>query len=249
MKRLKQEPCHGGIARDAEYRALMAGRKNCRICVRQCEGQIKNGMQLGAELGIADPDVFSHWEQWLGNRSPEILIIWPGLGKRQLFRTFQRTRPKAQPDHQKPLQASGLRGGLCRRRSCAGRRFFPAPVFLTNSILCLKAGPKMDASIRDSWVDNCTHNHLVPLLQFLRPPIVVAMGQKAWRAARTAFKINADKGIKKAAGGCWSANGSLVFAVIHPGPQGKISRKMNEQEADWRRIGAARCEKGRQSFR
>src|SRR5262249_40354121 len=115
-----------------------------------------------------------------------------------------------------------------------------APVFMTNSILCLKEG-KMSAPIRSSWVKNCTDAHLVPLLRLLQPPVVVGMGSRGWQAVRQAFALHkAPLAIMQAAGGGWIAgDGTHVFAVCHPGPLGLTNRAWPEQLADWRRIGEA----------
>jgi hypothetical protein len=113
-------------------------------------------------------------------------------------------------------------------------------VFLTNSILCIKEGP-MDGAVRSSWVDACAENHLRPLVHYLKPPIVVGMGSCGWRAVRRVFALaHAPERIAGAAGSSWgSADGTRVFAVGHPGPQGLTNRPLPQQLADWRRIGEA----------
>jgi hypothetical protein len=55
-----------------------------------------------------------------------------------------------------------------------------APVFMTNSVLCIKEG-RMTAPILASWISACTERHLMPLLRYLRPPIVVGMGNDGSR--------------------------------------------------------------------
>src|SRR5437667_10079351 len=53
-----------------EWRALVAARKACRICVERSPGRIRSC----AEFDF-DPEVVSHWEQWLGHKSPRLLIV------------------------------------------------------------------------------------------------------------------------------------------------------------------------------
>jgi hypothetical protein len=114
-----------------------------------------------------------------------------------------------------------------------------APVFLTNSILCIKEGP-MAGPILSSWIDACTERHLRPLIRLLRPPIVVGMGGAGWRAVRQVFGLDASpRLISHAAGSCWVAEYTGIFAVGHCGPLGLINRPWPQQLADWRRIGAA----------
>ena len=115
-----------------------------------------------------------------------------------------------------------------------------APVFLTNSILCIKEGA-MNGPILSRWVDSCTEQHLFPLIRCLKPPVVVGMGNAGWRAVRHVFALHdAPQPILRAAGGCWSSeNQTRVFAVGHCGPLGIINRPWPQQIADWRRIGTA----------
>ena len=120
------------------------------------------------------------------------------------------------------------------------QRDLAAPVFLTNSILCIKEGA-MNAPILSSWVDACSELHLLPLIAFLRPPVVVGMGNAGWRAVRRTFALHhAPQLISRAAGSCWIAEDrTRVFAVGHCGPLGVINRPWPQQLSDWRQIGAA----------
>jgi hypothetical protein len=99
----------------------------------------------------------------------------------------------------------------------------------------------MNSPIRSSWVDACSEQHLLPLIAFLRPPVVVGMGNAGWRAVRLAFAMqDAPRQISLAAGSDWLAgDGTRVFAVGHCGPLGVINRPWPQQLVDWRRIGAA----------
>ena len=99
----------------------------------------------------------------------------------------------------------------------------------------------MNGTIRSSWVSACTDKHLRPLLRYLKPPIVVGMGNCGWRALRRVFALGEAPGrISHAAGSSWiAADRTRVFAVGHPGPLGIINRSLPQQIADWRRIGEA----------
>ena len=98
----------------------------------------------------------------------------------------------------------------------------------------------MDGAVRARWVDTCADQHLRPLVRYLRPPVVVGMGSCGWRAVRRVFALErAPERISHAAGSSWSSeDGTHVFAVGHPGPQGLTNRPWSQQFADWRRIGA-----------
>ncbi|HJU16827.1 MAG TPA: uracil-DNA glycosylase family protein [Stellaceae bacterium] len=216
----------------AEFDALVAARKACRVCVERSPGKLRSC----AEFAF-DPEVVSHWEQWLGHRNPKLLAVGQDFGNVAYFvRHRGRDDPRNHTNRNlhRLLHEAGIAVGDPGRRDCTAR------VFLTNAILCLKEGG-MNGAIRAGWIDNCTERHLSPLVRLLRPPVVVGMGNAGWRAVRRVFGLgDTPQRIAQAAGSCWlAANGTRVFAVGHPGPLGLINRPWPQQLADWRRIGAA----------
>jgi len=218
--------------RTEEYRALVAARKACRICVQRSPGRIRSC----AEFEF-DPDVVSHWEQWLGHQKPKILVVGQDFGNVGYFvRHRGRDEPhnKTNDNLRRCLRAAGISVGDPPALDEA------APVFMTNSILCVKEG-RMDAPILASWVRSCAAAHLIPLLGLLRPPVVVGMGSRGWQAVRHALALDqAPRLISQAVAGDWqAADGTRVFAVVHCGPLGLTNRPLAQQLADWRRIGAA----------
>lgn len=214
------------------YRALVAARKSCRVCVERNPGRIRSC----AEFAF-DPDVVSHWEQWLGHKKPKLLIVGQDFGNVDYFMRHRgRDDPanKTNANLHKLLIAAGVAVADPPDRDDA------APVFMTNSILCVKEG-RMAAPIRSSWVAACTERHLMPLLRLVRPPVVVGMGSHGWQAVRQALALQeAPPRISDAVGSMWLvANQMQVFAVVHCGPLGLTNRPWPQQLADWRRIGDA----------
>ncbi len=214
----------------ADFDALIAARKACRICVENSLGKLRSC----AEFDF-DPDLVSHWEQWLGHRNPELLVVGQDFGNVDYF---VRNRGRDEPHNPtnenlyRLLLAAGLTVTHPRERD------IETPVFLTNSILCLKEGA-MNAAIQASWVKACTERHLRPLIGLLKPRIVVGMGNAGWRAVQQIFALdNAPQPISRAAGSSWTAaDGTRVFAVGHCGPLGVVNRRWPQQLEDWRRIG------------
>jgi DNA polymerase len=217
---------------EAEWCALVAARKACRICVERSPGRLRSCGEFDF-----DPDVVSHWEQWLGHKQPKLLLVGQDFGNVDYFRRHR--------GHDEPHNATN--DNLQKLLAEAGidtidppERDPIAPVFATNSILCVKEG-RMNGAILASWVNTCADLHLVPLIRYLRPPIVVGMGSHGWRAVRQVFALHgAPQPISRAAGSSWiAADQTRIFAVGHPGPLGLINRRWPQQLADWRRIGAA----------
>ncbi|MBV9583460.1 MAG: hypothetical protein JO213_01070 [Alphaproteobacteria bacterium] len=210
---------------------LVAARKACRICVERSPGRLRSCAEFDH-----DPDVISHWEQWLGHRKPKLLLVGQDFGNVDYFvrhRGRDEPRNPTNDNLHRLLTAAGLAVNEPPERDP------DAPVFATNSILCVKEG-RMSGTIRASWVDTCAATHLAPLVRYLRAPIAVGMGHHGWRAVRQVFALaDAPRRISDAAGGDWlAADGTRVFAVGHPGPLGLTNRALAQQLADWRRIGA-----------
>jgi uracil-DNA glycosylase len=213
------------------FDALIAARKSCRVCIERNPGRIRSC----AEFPF-DPDVVSLWEQWLGHQRPKLLVVGQDFGNVGYFvRNRGRDEPynKTNVNLHRLLSTAGI--AVKHPSQCDA----DAPVFLTNSILCIKEGP-MTGPILSSWIDACTEKHLRPLMGFLNPPVVVGMGNAGWRAVRRVFALEtAPRLISHAAGGCWEVQDTRVFAVGHCGPLGLINRPWPQQLNDWRQIGAA----------
>jgi uracil-DNA glycosylase len=218
-----------------EYGALVAARKACRICVERSSGKIRSC----AEFDF-DPEIVSHWELWLGHKRPKLLAVGQDFGN---IDYFVRNRGRDEPNNKTNdnLRKLLVEAGFSVTQPSQLDR--TAPVFLTNSILCVKEGA-MNAAVRPSWVNTCADRHLRPLVRYLKPPVVVGMGQCGWRAVRRVFALaDAPERISDAAGKSWTAaDQTRVFAVGHPGPLGIINRRWPQQLADWRRIGEAVAE-------
>ena len=212
------------------YHTLVAARKACRICVERSPGRIRSC----AEFEF-DPEVVSLWELWLGHKRPKLLVVGQDFGNVDYFvrnRGRDEPRNKTNDNLWKLLVEAGFSA------KSPPDADLDTPVFLTNSVLCLKEG-RMNSALRASWVSSCTDRHLRPLLSWLKPPVVVGMGSRGWRAVRQVFALKqAPRAISVAAGACWtSEDRTCVFAVGHCSPLGLINRAWPQQAADWRRIG------------
>lgn len=210
---------------------LLAARRACQICIKTSPGRIRSGASFNF-----DPPVVSYWSQWLGCTEPKILIVGQDFGDTGYFQRFSGL-DDPESETNKNLYQLLVHAGLTPSRPLNADR--TTPVYLTNSVLCLKE-PPMNAPLRTKWIRACAEKHLRPLFQELKPPIVVAMGGSAWKAVRLAFRIDHAPGlISVAAGGAWPADGTEIFAVGHCSGLGIRNRPWHKQLEDWSRIGEA----------
>ena len=207
-------------------------RRSCRICIDRDPGQIQNGSEFDF-----DPPILSYWSQWLGHNAPKILVVGQDFGDVGYFNRFrgQDERDNTTNNNlRKLLEQAGLKAGAPPDPDHA------TPVFLTNSILCLKTGP-MSASVKEPWVRACSREHLSPLISHLKPSIIIGMGSSGWLAVRTALQLKETPvKIGIAAGLNWTLkSGVQVFPVGHCSGLGIRNRPWAQQVADWRAIGLA----------
>src|SRR5262249_60904323 len=83
-----------------QYNALVAARKECRICVERSPGKIRSC----AEFDF-DPDVVSHWETWLDHKRPKLLAVGQDFGNLDYF---VRNRGHDDPANQTNANLRGL---------------------------------------------------------------------------------------------------------------------------------------------
>jgi len=217
---------------------LAERRKTCDICCRLDSSSICNGSSFDF-----DPPVVSYWSQWLGHSRPKLLIVGQDFGSIQYFLDFRGKDDPGSPTNEnlrKLLQEAGIDVGAPPISDPN------APVFLTNSILCLKHG-SMAAPIRTRWVRNCSSVHLRPLIELLRPLVTVGMGTNGWTAVRNALKLSGvPERIGEAAGKMWPTSPDhVVFAVGHCSGLGLVNRSWDKQVRDWKQIGEVLATKAR----
>jgi uracil-DNA glycosylase len=209
---------------------LVQARQKCRLCMEKDPELLRNGADLSF-----DRPVVSYWSQWLGNPKPLVLIVGQDFSNVEYFLANEGRDEAGNKTNE------NLRMLLARAGVATGPPPLPdhtAPVFLTNSILCLKTG-SMSEPIKERWVRNCSTNHLSPLLRLLSPKIVIGMGKHGWSAVRQAFGLSSTpSSIGQAAGRSWRVNDQAICAVGHCSGLGLVNRPMQQQCKDWEQIGS-----------
>ncbi len=211
---------------------LAERRKTCDVCCRVSTGAIRNGSSFDF-----DPSELSYWSQWLGNSRPRLLIVGQDFGSIQYFVQFQgKDDPNSATNRnlRKLLREAGIHVGAPPGSDPN------APVYLTNSILCLKEGAMKDR-INPQWVRNCSAIHLRPLMELLSPEVTIGMGSHGWAAVRNALNLSGvPEKIGQAAGQVWRISPHhAVAAVGHCSGLGLVNRSWEKQVLDWKQIGEA----------
>ncbi len=217
--------------RKCEYAALVAERKRCHLCT---------GLRNPAdpELPALDSDQIGPWSRLCGDLDATLMVIGQDWGDVHYYiknRGLDDVRNRTTRTLEELLLGIGLKVAL----SETGRA--NRGVFLTNALLCLKAGG-MQAPVEQQWFTNCANRFLRRQIEIVAPRVVVCLGQKAYEAVLNAFRLEslAFRRAVEAESGIILPNQSRLLAVYHCGQRIlNTHRSLDQQRRDWHRVAKA----------
>ena len=118
-------------------------------------------------------------------------------------------------------------------------------IFLTNEVLCLKQNG-LQGKLNKAYFENCGYKFLKPLIEIVRPRILIALGALSYRAILKTYNrrrvqsgshgLEVGKVIQL--GGRPLRENTLLFPVFHCGVRViNINRKLSDQCSDWNHLG------------
>ena len=157
-----------------KYLALVTKRKACRLC-----DDLTNPSEVcGGEF---DRDHIGPWSLWQGNINSPVVIIGQDWGNQETFITSKGLEPPCSENDRKTngmlvdlLNSIGIKIERPKGYETIGKLFF------TNPILCLKPGKAQDP-VKEEWFKTCGVNFIRPLLEILKPFVVITLGVQAYR--------------------------------------------------------------------
>lgn len=210
-----------------EYTSLVECSKKCIDC--------GDGLINPSNYPENDSNDIGPWSRWQGNLDAEIIVVGQDWGDVNYFSRNAGRDNDTEPTCKnliKRFMEIGIDIGTPNKPA-------PAPVFLTNSILCLKQEGK-SSNVLSKWQKNCCGKYLKPLISIIKPKVVVALGEKAYRAIMylygkkpVPFKAAVDNAVPVEL-----ENGVNLFPVCHCSQQIINSgvRTEQQQKEDWKRI-------------
>lgn len=213
------------------YQELVAARKRCAKCAGLAN-------PASVEHGRYDSGHIGPWSLWQGNLDAEVVVVGQDWGDVNFFLTHKGVDPQ---NNRTNLNLALLLGELGVRVASPGRTQTQV-AFFTNAILCLKTGG-LQAKLQRDWLGNCVVAFLVPLLEIIRPKVVISMAQEVSRALLAAYRgapvrfSSYGALVEGAPYAC--QGGASMFPVYHCGAGGiNRNRSLPDQMKDWRRIAA-----------
>jgi DNA polymerase len=222
------------------YLALVAERKACGVCAG-----LRN--PASPELATFDSDAIGPWSRLHGDLEAHLMIVGQDWGDVDYYVENSGLDDPSNPTNrtlEQLLNSIGLDVSLHSASE-------PRGVFLTNAILCLKQGG-LQSPVERTWFTNCGERFLRAQIEIVSPRVVVAMGQRAYKAVMAGFGLRAGafRAAVESELGAHLSNGSMLMPVYHCGRRIlNTHRGLEAQFRDWRRVAQALREAGASEWR
>lgn len=218
-----------------KYSTLVKLRKGCD----KCKG-VDNPSRW--EKDGYDSSQIGPWSRWQGNLGAKLMVVGQDWGTPTYFKKwkgFDNPKNPTNSNLMNLLKSIGIDIEPFAGSDQVGKLFF------TNAILCLKHG-SLQSGVEDVWFQNCGEKFLRPLIEIIKPQVVISLGEHAFKAVLKIWDIPyfrqktfgdlVDK-IGKS-GGIRLPIGTLLFPVYHCGTRiiNTTTRSIEEQVNDWRHV-------------
>jgi uracil-DNA glycosylase len=213
------------------YRALVERRKACRLC-ETC------GLQNpgSPELNEWDSEHIGPWSRWLGDLGAKVVVVGQDWGDVAGFRDEKGLDSSTNPTNRRVRNFLDLVGLPVPDAQLGSSN---SGVFLTNAALCLRKRAGLQGPVTAKWFENCGPAFLKPLLELVRPKVVVTLGERAYTAVLSSYHIPRQRKFRSAVEGppIQLDDGCRLVPVYHCGTRiWNTHRKEPEQMRDWERV-------------
>lgn len=214
------------MTRDEKYRQLVELRQHAIF-----PPGLQNPSQI--EGGKFDCTQIGPWSLWQGNLEAEMLVIGQDWGDENYFRLNEGRDTDDNITNQnlrKLLTSIGLDPGPPSSPTAQ-------PLFFTNAVLGIKSGG-MSADLKHDWLRHSSLNFTGPLIEIIRPRLIVALGISAYKALRFIFPslpYEPMNNLLKYPPFHLPENG-ILFPMAHCGGLGSVNRNIEVQLKDWKKI-------------
>lgn len=211
-----------------------------QLVIKRKAHTFSEGLQNPSTINDGEFDRHVHigaWSQWHGNIDAQILVIAQDWGDVECF-----IRNKGEEDDKNPtnknLQALFLGAGIEIGIPTQPK---PQSIFFTNAILGIKGekGEKqMSKAVKTSWIEESTTHFTKELINIIQPKVIVTLGRKSLYAMGLIYSEIKGKKLNNLIQENPQTldNGIQLFAFYHCGGWGLVTRSLEQQKADWKRI-------------
>ena len=223
-----------------QYMDLVKRRKICR----KCYGLKNPSVVCGGQY---DRDYIGPWSSWQGNLASPIVVVGQDWGNPQIFEKSKGLEPfTSETDIGTNGVLVDLLGSIGIRIERPKGRETIGKLFFTNAILCLKQGD-LQAPVKEEWFEACGREFMKPLLDIIKPIVVVTLGERAYRAIEESYCLDRSefRRVVDKSGGIPLFGEARLFPMYHCGRRIlNTHRKIDQQRKDWARVAVFLQQKG-----
>lgn len=215
------------------YAKLVYARKVCKAC-----HNITNPSEVHSNGICLDSGEIGPWSLWQNSLDAKILLVGQDWGDLKGFILSGGRDSENSETNRNLMKLFGSIGIHIKGPRSDDKH---KDLFFTNAVLCLKDGGAQ-AETDKSWFTNCGKLFLRPLIELIEPKVVIALGEKAYRAIMEAYyrpipRYNKYSEVVDRLGEIQLNNKTRLFAVYHPSRRIiNTYRPMGVQINDWVKI-------------
>lgn len=205
---------------------------------------ISNYSETGFEIEHIDA-----WELWHSNLDADIMVIGQDFAD---GKTFIKDKGQVEPKADKYAYATNRNLATLFEKGLGiqiGHPLNPNPqvkLFFTNAIVGLKEEGGMQGKIQDEWAISSVKEFIRPLIEIIRPKVVLVLGSTAFIAVYKAFgddispKFKVNQPFREIKGRQFRISDSTtVYPVYHCGSRGvNMNQNLDDQIKEWKKIGS-----------
>ena len=184
--------------------------------------------------GIYDNEIsINPWSLWQNNLDAKIMVIGQDWGDENYY---IKNKGRDSDDNPTNLNLIELFKVLKIDIGTPNNPCKSYPLFFTNAIQGIKENG-MSSKVKDSWLKESGEEFLKPLIEIIKPKVIVTLGAKTLKAINYIYPINSNKtlsSIQKI--NPIRVNEMNLFAFYHCGGLGLANRPLSEQKRDWTKI-------------
>jgi DNA polymerase len=217
----------------ARYRDLVTRRKHCELCPQRHGCKVRNPAHINHAQH--DSDEIGPYSRWQGNLNSELMVVAQDFADVDSFCDYEGW-PGGDVHTNRTLVDLVSHAGITIKLP---ENWIPDDrLFFTNAVLCMKQG-RRQTPIPHVCVKQCAQAFLRELILIVDPKVVVTLGRPAMRAVHWAFGMPAPTRLSAEVGRVIPLTPAInLVPLYHPSPSViNISRDMEEQRADWKRLG------------
>ena len=212
------------------YNNLVSSRKNCSLCEGLCNPS-------AVEDGRWDSEQIGPWSLWQGNLNAQIMVIGQDWGDLSYFMKWEgKDQPSGNPTNsnlKQLLKDIGI-------QILSPRDKQQNIIFLTNIILCLKKDG-LQGKVKREWFENCSNNFLNPLIDIIKPELIVSLGKMVSESILDLYEIPYSKNAKLShlleQSPLKLTPKTYLFPMYHCGAGGvNRNRPIMQQKRDWEKV-------------